>query len=112
MAIKIKLWADYGAWPLWGIDEIDNIDPAEMPLSLETINRLKAWQEAYDVTLNQEYPLWSAFESQEAEEAFKREGLSVWKQLCLELAPNYEVFYQSESTLLKHPDELKQLQPN
>lgn len=29
MAIKIKLWADYGCWPLWGVDEIDNIEPAD-----------------------------------------------------------------------------------
>jgi len=25
MAIRIKLWADYGSYPLWGVDEIDNI---------------------------------------------------------------------------------------
>ena len=23
MAIRIKLWADYGSYPLWGVDEID-----------------------------------------------------------------------------------------
>ncbi|HLO48831.1 MAG TPA: hypothetical protein VK211_10495 [Kamptonema sp.] len=106
MAIKIKLWADYGCWPIWGVDEIDNIDPAEMPLSLETITRLNLWQEIYDATLNQEYPPWSAFPSQKAEEVFKQDGIELWKQLRFELAPDYEVFYQTEGKLLKHPDEL------
>jgi hypothetical protein len=31
MAIRIKLWADYGSYPLWGVDEIDNIAPEELP---------------------------------------------------------------------------------
>ncbi|TRV06209.1 MAG: hypothetical protein EWV41_14625 [Microcystis wesenbergii Mw_MB_S_20031200_S109] len=32
MAIRIKLWADYGSYPLWGVDEIDNIAPEELRL--------------------------------------------------------------------------------
>jgi hypothetical protein len=39
MAIRIKLWADYGSYPLWGVDEIDNIAPEELPLSQATIQR-------------------------------------------------------------------------
>lgn len=56
MAIRIKLWADYGSYPLWGVDEIDNIAPDELPLSKETIQRLNSWQDTYDKTLNQDYP--------------------------------------------------------
>jgi hypothetical protein len=48
MAIKIKLWADYGSYPIWVVDEIDNIAPEELPLSQPTIQRLNAWQDTYD----------------------------------------------------------------
>jgi hypothetical protein len=99
MAIRIKLWADYGSYPLWGVDEIDNIAPEELPLSQATIQRLNAWQDTYDKTLNQDYPPLSEMD-------FKQEGISLWKQLCLELAPDYEVFYQNEGQLFRHPKEI------
>ncbi len=106
MTIKIKLWADYGCYPIWGIDEIDNIAPEELPLSSYTIQRLNTWQEAYDKTLNQEYPPLSNFPNLQAEIDFEREGLMLWEQLRLELAPNYEVFYQTGNQLLKDPNKV------
>ena len=65
MAIRIKLWADYGSYPLWGVDEIDNIAPEELPLSQATIQRLNPWQDTYDKTLNQDYPPLSDFPDQQ-----------------------------------------------
>ena len=108
MVKKIKLWADYGAFPLWGVDEIDNIDPAEMPLNLTMIGRLQKWQSAYDATLNQDYPPDSGFETAAAKEAFEREGVALWQQLRQELSGEYEVWYLSDhlGRLLHHPDEL------
>ncbi len=108
MVKKIKLWADYGAFPLWGVDEIDNIDPVEMPLNLTTIWRLQRWQSAYDATLNQDYPPDSGFATAAAEAAFEREGVALWQQLRQELSGEYEVWYSSDrlGRLLHHPDEL------
>ena len=103
MAIRIKLWADYGSYPIWGVDEIDNIAPEELPLSQETIERLNAWQDAYDRTLNQDYPPLSGFPSLQAKLKFKLEAINLWKKLRLELAPDYEVFYQNGSHLIKNP---------
>ena len=37
---------------------------------------------------------------------FQQEGISLWKQLRLELAPDYEVFYQNEGQLFRHPNEI------
>jgi hypothetical protein len=37
---------------------------------------------------------------------FKQEGISLWKQLRLELAADYEVFYQNEGQLFRHPKEI------
>jgi hypothetical protein len=54
MATKIKLMADYGCYPLWWVsgDLVGNIDPAKLPLSHETINRLYKWAAVYNTTLN------------------------------------------------------------
>lgn len=58
----LKLMADYGAWPLWDSEAPEyNIDPNTLPLSEETKRRLMAWADAYDATLNQDYPPSSAF---------------------------------------------------
>ncbi|MGB5595535.1 MAG: hypothetical protein WBM32_18565 [Crocosphaera sp.] len=106
MAIKIKLWADYGSYPIWVVDEIDNIAPEELPLSQPTIQRLNAWQDTYDQTLNQDYPPLSAFPNQQAEIDFNQEGIRLWEQLRLELSPDYEVFYQNNHQLFKDPNEI------
>lgn len=91
--------ADYGCDPLWwaDADKVGNIDPARLPLSQETINRLRSWAASYNATLNWQDPANSPELSPEEEAAFELEGISLWKQLQQELAPNYEVVYFSES---------------
>jgi len=95
---KIKLMADYECYPLWWVnsDKIGNIDPETLPLSQETISRLEKWEESYNATLNWQDPGNSPDLSPEEEAAFEQEGISLWKQLQKELAPNYEVVYFSE----------------
>ncbi len=113
MAIRIKLWADYGSYPLWGVDEIDNIAPEDLPLSDKNIQPLNQWQDTYDATLNQDYPPLSCFPNEKAELDFEREGINLWKQLRLELAHDYEVLYQNnDGQLLKHPDEISKKYPD
>jgi uncharacterized Zn finger protein len=98
MAEKIKLMADYGCYPLWwaGSDKVGDIDPETMPLSEETVSRLEKWADIYDAKLNWEDPGNSPDLSPEAAAAFEQEGISLWKQLQKELAPDYEVIYFSE----------------
>ncbi|MBS3025791.1 MAG: hypothetical protein HCA25_01500 [Dolichospermum sp. DET50] len=113
MAIKIKLMADYGCDPLWwaDADKVGNIDPARLPLSQETINHLRKWATDYNATLNWQDPGNSPDLSPEEEAAFEQEGISLWKQLQKELAPNYEVVYFSESLgkVVSDINELKSL---
>ncbi|GCL37511.1 MULTISPECIES: hypothetical protein [Sphaerospermopsis] len=98
MAEKIKLMADYGCYPLWWVssDKVGDIDPETMLLSEETISRLAKWADIYDAKLNWEDPGSSGFSDVKAAAAFEQEGISLWKQLQKELAPNYEVLYFSE----------------
>ncbi len=92
--------ADYGCDPLWwaDADKVGNIDPGKLPLSKETISRLKKWASAYNATLNWQDPANSpGFLNEAAEAAFEAEGISLWKQLQKELARNYKVVYFSET---------------
>jgi hypothetical protein len=111
MAEKIKLMADYGCYPLWwaSADKAGDIDPQTLPLNQETISRLEKWAEIYDAKLNWEDPDSSGFPSLEAKAAFEAEGITLWKQLQKELAPNYEVVYFSEKLrkVVTHPTELE-----
>ncbi len=106
--------ADYGCDPLWwaDTDKVGNIDPVKLPLSSGIISRLQKWASAYNATLNWDDPANSpGFLNERAESAFEAEGVSLWKQLQKELAPNYKVVYFSESLrkVVTHPDELEVL---
>ena len=109
MKKTIKLMADYGCYPLWwvGSDVAGAVDPAELPLQPDTLQRLKQWSLVYDATLNQNYPPDSGFASKADAQAFDREGMQLWRQLADELAPTYDVLYFSEprGQLLVHPDQ-------
>lgn len=112
-AEKIKLMADYGCYPLWWVspEKVGNIHPETLPLIPETIKRLNKWEEIYNAKLNWEDPANSLDLSEESEAAFEEEGISLWKQLQTELAPNYQVVYFSEplGKVLTHPNELEVL---
>lgn len=91
--------ADYGCYPLWVYDEsgeFDNPDPAKLPLSVETVARLKRWSQSYDASLNRKDPASSGFANQEEDEAFEQEGISLWRKLREELGHEYDVEYFSE----------------
>ncbi|GET42911.1 hypothetical protein [Microseira wollei] len=113
MKKTIKLMADYGCYPLWWVEDekVGALSPSELPLSQETIKQLKAWASIYDDTLNQDYPPDSGLASEQEAEDFERQGVSLWQQLCQELAPDYEVFYFSEKLrqLLTDPNKILSL---
>ncbi|WP_449417925.1 hypothetical protein [Phormidium nigroviride] len=110
MIQKIKLMPDYYCYPLWGLDpdNIGDIDPEKLPLLPETINRLKAYSEAYQAGLNWDYPPDSPEPTKEEIESYEQEGISIWHQLRQELAPDYEVHYFSQKLrkVIGHPSEL------
>jgi hypothetical protein len=93
----LKLMPDYGCSPLWESGgEPYNVEPDQLPLTAETKAALRAWADAYDRTLNQDYPPDSGFPTPEDEEAFETEGRQLWKKLQSELGAHYKVVYFSQ----------------
>jgi len=94
---------------------LGDFDPAQLPISQETLQRLLRWQEVYNSTYEDEYPYNASFPNEEAREIWGREGTRLWVQLTKELGSEYEVvdkfLYQGEVqpfTLETLPDELQQ----
>ncbi len=105
MAFRFELKVDYSSWPTWFDDGLrfGNFDPAQLPISQETLQRLLEWQEVYNSTYEDEYPYNGNFPNEEAREIWGREGTRLWVQLTKELGSEYEVIdkfpYQSEYSL-------------
>lgn len=93
----IKLMPDYHCFPLWEPDSKEyNIDPDDLPFPADLKAALRAWADAYDKTLNQEYPPDSGFASPAEEEAFEAEGRRLWSELKAQLGHEYKVVYFSQ----------------
>ncbi|QYO62986.1 hypothetical protein [Leptolyngbya sp. 7M] len=116
MVLRFKLKANYSSWPTWYADgvRVGDFDPAQLPISQETLQRLLKWQEVYDSTYQDDYPYNSSFPSQEAREIWGRERLRLWAQLHNELSSEYEVVSDimhegkiQVLTLEELPDEIK-----
>jgi hypothetical protein len=97
MRQSIKLMADYGSSPLWGLDpeNVGNIAPSSLPLSEDLRSDLRAWAEHFDRTLNQDYPPEGGFSSDAEELAFDEDGRKLWRRLQKELGDSYTVKYYS-----------------
>src|SRR5262245_61445685 len=91
----IKLMTDYGCFPIWGVDDIGNVDPKSLPITMELRSSLAKWAEWYDGILNHEDPAQSGFVNEEDKQAFEAEGRRLWKELQSQLGGRYKVVYFS-----------------
>lgn len=94
----IKLMADYDSYALWDEDNIDNLNPDELPISEELKKSIHKWEDHYDSTLNRENPADSGFTSDDELGAFEREGRDLWRRLREELGDGYVVKYFSQES--------------
>jgi len=90
---KIKLMADYHCFPLWCASpgEIGNINPDELPISIELKNRLYKWANLFDETLDMDNPINSGFSNVDDKIFFKKEAYEIAKLLKDELGPKYDI---------------------
>jgi len=97
MSRQIRLMAEYDTDALWSLDpaSLGPIDPSSLPVSEETIERIRGWAKQYDEQLNREDPRESHFFNEERAADFDREGLSLWIRLRSELPRDWTVEYYS-----------------
>lgn len=95
---QIRLMPDYRCWPLWwyGSEDVGNLDPAELGLSLALQAELQAWADVYDSWLNFDDPANSPSPSDAELEIFERTGIQLWRHLLQELGTEYKVVYFSQ----------------
>ena len=97
MAKVLKLMPDYQCFPLWlAGNEFGNADPGSLPLSDELKIALNRWAQAYDLTLNQDYPPDSKFQSKVEEDAFEAEAMRLRKELQIQLGTEFKIVYYSQ----------------
>jgi len=88
----IKVMPDYGCEPLW-VEGVGNMPPSSLPISDELAEKLWAWMNDYDRTLNEAYPPESGFSTKEAEQAFVNNGQVLASRLKDELGNEYKIVY-------------------
>ena len=92
---SIKVMPDYGCHPLWAndLDEVGDIDPADLPISALLISELNKWASDFDLTLNDNYPPDSGFSNQECKAKFVVKGFELASTLKDELKSVIVVYY-------------------
>lgn len=89
--------ADYECHPIWEEfnDGVDNITPSSLPISENLAERIDAWGDEYDKTLNHDDPASSDFFSKETMVMFEIEGKKLHNELKQELGAQFTVTYFS-----------------
>lgn len=95
---EIKLMADYHCHPLWGTtsEDIGDISPEDLPISLELKNNLGEWAKRYDDILNIDDPSSSGFKNEKEEKLFIDDGYKLAERLQKELGETYKITYHSD----------------
>jgi len=90
----IKLMADYECYPLWDMDVVGNIDPANLSISDSLKDGLICWADDFTKTLDGKN---SGFKDPTQRALFNERGKSLAKRLQLELGGSYQVIYSPVS---------------
>jgi hypothetical protein len=100
---RIKLMADYFAFPLWavGSGDLDEswsgmLTPDVLLLSASLVEQLQHWADQYDTLFDTEFE----WPSEEARIGWINQGGRLAAQLRAELGPAYEVeYFEHEGTV-------------
>ncbi|MDX2008286.1 MAG: hypothetical protein SFU83_23830 [Meiothermus sp.] len=91
----LRVFCSYAYWPTWLRSETEeishNIDPAELPLSVQTLERLLEWDRAFQATYNDGYPAEALPLVGMTPAQFELEGRELAGLIKDELGPTYVV---------------------
>lgn len=93
LARKLRVAADYGAFPVWDMGAGGMVDSRRLPVSAELVAQLQAWAARYDATLNPYDPTQSGFASPDAAATFDRDGAALARDLQSALGAAFDVRY-------------------
>lgn len=74
---RLRLAPEFGCWPLWDDATGDNLEPEDWPLPPDLAARLRAWDDAFQATLDDAYPPDSRFPSPADEAAWTAEAVAL-----------------------------------
>ena len=89
----LKISPEYGTNPLWlkFDNEIpQNIDVNNTNFNSGLKNKISEWARVFDLTLNQDYPPESGFQSLEDEIKFENNGYSIWELIKEKYSNNFD----------------------
>lgn len=107
--MNIKLMPDYGCWVTWVLNDegiYENVNPNELEISDNLLDRINEWALKYDKTYNQSVGQDSGFKTKEELIEFDKEGKLLWKKMINELGDDNEILYHSilDHRVLKRSD--------
>ncbi len=88
---RLRLTPEYHCSPLWDDERGNMVDVAGLGLSAELVDRILAWDAAFQATWRENDPLDSFFPDVAAERAWVREGYSIAEDLGRECAGSLNV---------------------
>lgn len=89
----LKLSPEYECSPLWISSDgeiYENLQIDNTPFDEALKKKLADWADAFDATLNQDYPPDSGFANEKDEQAFERDGLAIWKNILEDYSNLYQ----------------------
>ncbi len=98
MTLRITLYADCVAWPLWLRG--GPVDEFYLPLSEETRVRIRAWFNGQYWAPSKDWPMWTpppgvGSDSDAVEDAWVQEGEAIRDLIQRDLGPGYKVVLET-----------------
>lgn len=89
----LRLSAEIECYPTWleFDDGIDNVAPSSLPISPDLAAALDEWAVRWDAIYDMDDPASAAFDSEEDEQRFYRDGRTLAARLRSELGPEWTV---------------------
>ena len=88
---RLLVAVDYGAFPVWDIDDGGIVDPETLPIDADLVARLQQWADRFDATLDWDDPAASKSPSRAWLRGFHADGVVLARALQAQLGPAYDV---------------------